>query len=297
MTVLVLGAGGLLGSALVNRGLDRSVDVVGTYHSEAPSFDIPLEQHDIRHTEEFQPLLDRYQPDAVVNCAALTDVDGCESNREAAFAINGTAPGELATSCATHDIPFVHVSTDYVFDGNGRELYDESASTAPIQVYGESKLAGEEAVRNVDGKTLVTRLSFVYGVRGDTDELIGFPSWVRDTLRAGDEVPLFVDQHLTPTRAGQASEAILGLLKSGTEGVYHIASRSCVTPYEFGSEIARLQDADDALITESEQSDVSRAADRPAYTCLDVTAVEEELGRSQPTLEEDLRAIEGQFDV
>jgi dTDP-4-dehydrorhamnose reductase len=295
MEILILGAGGLLGSRLVERCLNRSMDVVGTYHSNPPSFDIPLKQHDIRDTRAFESLLMEYRPTAVVNCAAMTDVDGCESNPEAAFEINGTAPGELARSCLTHDTSFVQVSTDYVFDGEATGLYDETASTGPIQVYGESKLAGEEAVRKVNTDALIVRLSFVYGVRGDTCELVGFPAWVRETLRAGDEVPLFVDQHLTPSRAGQAAETLLELVDAQAEGVYHVASRSCVTPHEFGHEIARLQDADETLITESEQSDLSRAAERPTYTCLDVASVEDELGRPQPTLEADLREIGPQF--
>ncbi|MFC6765378.1 dTDP-4-dehydrorhamnose reductase [Natrinema soli] len=295
MDVLVLGSGGLLGSALVSRCLERSIDVVGTYHSNAPDFDISLEHHDVRETDAFRTILDDYQPEVVVNCAAMTDVDGCESDREAAFDVNGTAPGDLASCCAARDVPFVHVSTDYVFDGDTSEPYDETASTDPIQVYGESKLAGEEAVRAIAGESLVVRLSFVYGVRGDTDDLVGFPSWVRDTLRSDDEVPLFVDQHLTPTRASQAAETILELLETSAEGTYHVASRSCVTPYEFGHEIARIQGADETLINESEQADISRPAARPAYTCLDVTAVEHELGRQQPPLEDELRAIEAQF--
>ncbi|QRV15799.1 dTDP-4-dehydrorhamnose reductase [Haloterrigena salifodinae] len=296
MTILVLGSGGLLGSTLVDRCLERSIDAVGTYHSTAPAFDIPLEQHDVRETDAFRTILDGYQPDVVVNCAAMTDVDDCESDREAAFDVNGTAPGDLASCCAARDVPFAHVSTDYVFDGDASEPYDETASTRPIQVYGDSKLAGEEAVRDVDGDILVARLSFVYGVRGDTNELVGFPAWVQDTLADGGDVPLFVDQHLTPTRAGQAADTLLDLLETGAEGVYHVACRSCVTPYEFGHEIARLQGADETLIEESEQADISRDADRPSYTCLDVTAVEEELGRRQPTLEDDLRAIEEQFE-
>jgi len=295
MTVLVLGAGGLLGSALVDRCLARSVDVVGAYHSTAPAFDVPLERHDIRQTAVFRTLLEEYRPAAVVNCAALTDVDECESSRETAFEVNGTAPGELARECAAHGIPFAHVSTDYVFGGTATDPYEETAPPNPRQVYGQSKLAGEEAVREVDGETLLTRLSFVYGVRGDTDELVGFPSWVRGRLRAGEVVPLFVDQRLTPTRAGQAAETILDLLDASAAGVYHVASRSCVTPYEFGHEIARLQGADETLIAESEQSDVSRAAERPTYTCLDVAAVEDELGRPQPTLEADLRELGSQF--
>jgi dTDP-4-dehydrorhamnose reductase len=211
--------------------------VVGTYHSTAPAFEIPLEQHDVRETAVFRTILDDYQPDVVVNCAAMTDVDGCESDREAAFEVNGTAPGDLASCCTARDIPFVHVSTDYVFDGGASKPYDGAASTDPRQVYGESKLAGEEAVQNVDGDVLVARFSFVYGVRGDTDELVGFPAWVRNTLANSDDVLLFIDQHLTPTRAGQAADTFLDLLEAEAKGLYHVTCRSCVTPYALGHKI------------------------------------------------------------
>ncbi|WP_247730612.1 dTDP-4-dehydrorhamnose reductase [Halovivax limisalsi] len=291
MTLLVLGAGGLLGSSLVRHCLERSIDVAGTYHSTAPAFDIQLENHDIRNTAAFQSLLDEHRPDTVVNCAALTDVDECESRRERAFEVNGDAPGELATACVKRDVQFVHISTDYVFDGNTTEPYDETVTPSPIQVYGESKLEGEKAVRSASRDTLVTRLSFVYGVRGDTNELIGFPAWVRNTLQAEEKVPLFVDQHLTPTRAGQAVTTVLDLLEQGATGTYHIACRSCVTPYEFGKEIAGLQGKGEELVAKSTRSAVTRDADRPAYTCLDVGAVETELGRPQPTLTEDLQNI------
>jgi dTDP-4-dehydrorhamnose reductase len=297
MTVLVLGAGGLLGSALTRRCLNDSRTVVGTYHSTQPSFDIQLIQHDIRHTAEFESLLAVHQPDAVVNCAALTDVDACETQPEAAAEINGTAPGELAAACADQNIPFVHVSTDYVFDGKANAPYKVDAKPNPIQKYGRSKLEGEQRVQAVDGETIVVRLSFVYGVRGDTDELVGFPAWVRDTLADGDEVPLFVDQHITPSRAGQVAETVLGLLDGEVDGLYHVASRSCVTPYEFGQQIATVQTADETLLTESHQSDVSRAAARPNYTCLAVSAVEAVLDRPQPTVEADLEAIEAYFSV
>jgi len=297
MAILVLGAGGLLGSALVRTSLDRSLTVVGTYHSDKPAFDIPLVRHDIRDTAEFESLLAEYQPNAVVNCAALTDVDGCESQPTAATEINGTAPGELATSCAAQEIPFVHVSTDYVFDGEATTPYEEDATPNPIQQYGKSKLRGEQRVRAVDGETFIVRLSFVYGVRGDTDELVGFPAWVRNILADGDNIPLFVDQHITPSRAGQAAATILELIEAGKYGLYHVASQSCVTPFEFGREIAHLQMADETLLSKSAQSDISRAAPRPPYTCLGVDAVETALERPQPTLKEDLQAIEAHFET
>lgn len=297
MKLLVLGSGGLLGSVFVDRCLDRSISVSGTYHSEAPSLDIPLEKYDIQNAEKFRELLKEYQPDVVINCAALTDVDDCESDREAAFGINGTAPGELADICVTHDVRFVHISTDYVFNGEAAEPYEESASTAPIQTYGKSKLSGEQSVLEANRDALLARLSFVYGVRGDTNELVGFPSWVREKLSNGEEVPLFTDQHFTPTRAGQAAETILDLLEEQIEGTYHIASRSCVTPYEFGEEIAKIQGASSELLNESSQSDISRPAERPTYTCLDVSKIEGELSRRQPTLREDLQEIKTKFDV
>ena len=297
MTILVLGAGGLLGSALVRTCLDHSLTVVGTYHSARPGFDVPLVQHDIRDTAEFESLLAEYQPDAVVNCAALTDVDGCESQPEVATEINATAPGELAASCSDLEIPFVHVSTDYVFDGETTTPYEVEATPNPIQEYGKSKLRGEQRVRAVDGETIVVRLSFVYGVRGDTEELVGFPAWVRDTLANGDDVPLFIDQHITPSRAGQAAATILELLDTEHYGLYHVASRSCVTPYEFGREIAQIQAVDETLLGESTQNDISRAAARPLYTCLAIDTVEIALERPQPTLNEELRTLEAHFEI
>ena len=292
MKLLVVGAGGLLGSAMIRECLDRSISVTGTFHTDEPSFEIPLEKLDVRDAAAFESFLQRWDPDAVVNCAALTDVDGCESQDELAFEVNGAAPGDLAAACAEEGAEFVHVSTDYVFDGITTTPYDESATPNPIQEYGKSKLEGERRVQDANGQNIVTRLSFVYGVRGDTDELVGFPAWARESLRAGDELPLFVDQHVSPSRAGQTARTILELLDVGAEGVFNVATRSCVTPYEFGKDMARLWGADTSLLRESEQSSVDRDADRPTNTCLDVTKVEQTLGRPQPTAEEDLEAIE-----
>jgi len=115
--------------------------------------------------------------------------------------------------------------------------YDGAASTDPRQVYGESKLAGEEAVQNVDGDVLVARFSFVRSPRryGRTRRLPR--AWVRNTLANSDDVLLFIDQHLTPTRAGQAADTFLDLLEAEAKGLYHVTCRSCVTPYALGHKI------------------------------------------------------------
>lgn len=291
MELLVVGGNGLLGSVLVAEGLDRSFDVSTTYHSEPPAFDVPSFQLDVRDTERVEEILGTVSPDIVVNCAAMTDVDGCESAPEGAFEVNAEAPGSLAASTAERGIGFVHVSTDYVFDGRQRAPYAEEAEPSPVQTYGESKLAGEQAILERNERALMTRLSFVYGRRGDTRTLEGFPAWVDDELAAGETVPLFSDQWITPSRAGAAASTILELIAESVTGVVHVASRSCVTPFEFGQKIAAARGHDTDLITEGSMADVDRTAERPRYTCLATDRVERVLGRPQPALGADLEAL------
>jgi dTDP-4-dehydrorhamnose reductase len=295
MQYLVLGANGLLGSNVLTECRSRSYDIVGTHHTSPPDIDVPSHKLDIRDESEVATILDEVAPDIVVNCAAMTDVDGCESDPEAAMAINGTAPGTIAAACADRDIGFVHVSTDYVFDGVDGVPYREDAPPDPVQVYGESKLAGEHAVRENHPNPIIARLSFVYGVHRGDGALTGFPAWVRGKLDAGEEVPLFTDQAVTPTRAGQAAATLLNLSRDNHTGTYHVACQSCVSPYEFGEQICELMDASQALLSEGSMVDVNRPAKRPKETCLAVESVESALGRPQPTLAEDLEEIAEAF--
>lgn len=295
MRLLVVGANGLLGSNVVHAGHKRGWDVSGTYHSTQPALDIPLTQFDLAEYDDFDGVLDEHDPDVVVNCAAMTDVDACETNPAQAHLLNADAPGELAAHCDANDVAFVHVSTDYVFDGTTRDPYTESAAPNPVQVYGQSKLAGEQAVRDHGGDVLLPRLSFVWGVHQGTGGLTGFPAWVRDQLEAGEAIPLFTDQWITPTRAGHAAETILDLIQDDAAGLFNVVCESCVTPYEFGAVIADHLDSDDDLLTEGSTADVERDAARPTYSCLDVEKVASTLGRPQPTVREDVDAVRDAF--
>ncbi|QLH77286.1 SDR family oxidoreductase [Halosimplex rubrum] len=293
MRTLVLGADGRLGSNVVAAARDRGWTVRGTVRSDPADPPVHCDEFDVRDADRAAAVLDDAAPELVVNCTATVDVDGCERDPERARAVNGRAPGSLAGACAERGVPFVHVSTDYVFDGRASEPYDESAEPNPLQEYGESKLAGERAVRDAGGETLVARLSFVYGTHGFSGELTGFPAWVRDELAAGTAVPLFTDQRVTPTRAGQAAATLLGLAAAEARGTYHVAARSCVTPREFGALIAERLGVDPGLVDAGSMGDADREAARPRDTCLDVSRVEATLGRDQPTLAEDLAAIDG----
>lgn len=291
MRLLVVGANGLLGSNIVNAGQRRNWEISGTYHSARPDFNIPLTQFDLREYRAFDEVLSEHNPDIVVNCAAITDVDGCETNPEAAKLVNRDAAGGLAAHCEQADVTFVHVSTDYVFDGAASKPYRETAEPNPVQVYGKSKLAGERAAQAALESVLLPRLSFVWGIHRSTDELTGFPSWVRNKLQADEVVSLFTDQWVTPTRAGQAAETILDLISQDASGRYHVACTSCATPYEFGNVIVERTNSSSDLLREGSIDKVNRNAERPKYSCLSVEKVEAELGRAQPTLREDVDAV------
>ena len=295
MRLLVVGANGLLGSNVVTAGQNRSWRVSGTYHSERPAFDVPLSQFDLEGAHRFDEFLEEHDPDIVVNCAAMTDVDACEAEPKRAERLNGDAPGRMAACCHSRDTEFVQVSTDYVFDGTSRDPYPEDAEPAPLQAYGESKLTGERAVGGEKGASIIPRLSFVWGVNRATGELAGFPAWVRDRLGRDESIPLFTDQWVSPTRAGNAAETLLDLIEQNVTGLYHVTSRSCVTPYGFGELIADAVDAPDGLLTEGSTAAIEREAARPTHTCLDVTKVESTLSRPQPTVREDVVTLCGRY--
>jgi dTDP-4-dehydrorhamnose reductase len=293
MRLLVLGSNGLVGSALMRVALDRGLDVAGTYHSEPPAFDVPLEHLAL---EEWPP--DEFglgEFDAVANCAAMTDVDGCERNPDQAMTINGSAPGKIADGCRRHDVTFVHFSTDYVFDGMTNVLYAEEDDPAPRQVYGKSKLRGERTVRDVYDGALILRLSFVYGIHGGTGELEGFPAWVVEMLEDAESVPLFTDQHVTPSRAGQVAATTLALLEGNHCGTYHVACRSCVTPYSFGQRLVNELGLDPDPIEPGTMAAVDRPASRPVNTCLSTDRLSETVDRPQPTLDEEIARITDAF--
>jgi dTDP-4-dehydrorhamnose reductase len=290
MDVLVTGAGGLLGSNVAAVAANRGYSVLGTYHNREPELDVETAQLEITDADQFAELLATHAFDVVINCAAMTDVDGCEQHPEQARRVNGNAPGEMASIAAQQETDFVQVSTDYVFNGRRDGRYEPADETNPIQEYGRSKELGEKTVQNEHRGALIVRLSFVYGRNGQ-GTIEGFPAWVLDRLEREESTPLFTDQYITPTRAGSAAETILDLCGEAVTGTVHVAAQDCVTPYEFGTTLAELAGESTTLLEEGRMVDVDRLAARPKNTCLAVEQTESLLGRAQPTLEEDLLAL------
>lgn len=227
--ILITGAKGQVGAELMREAVARGHDVVG-YHSA---------ELDITDAKQVLKALEAFQPQAVINAAAYTAVDKAEDEPDKAFAVNAQGVGHLAEACQQFDIPLLHISTDYVFDGKKSEAYLESDEPHAIGVYGASKLAGEQLLQNKWHKHIILRVSWVFGAEGN--------NFVKTMLRLAesrDELSVVNDQYGAPTSAKSIANCLLSLVEYdgfGEEeypwGLYHYQSEPGVTWYDFAHEI------------------------------------------------------------
>ncbi len=275
--VLVVGGAGLLGQHLVEEATRRGHDVVATCRGAVPPR--PLAHWtllDVRDREALQAAVRSASPELVLNAAALTDVDGCEDRPEEAQTVNVLAPAALAAAAKSAGARFVHVSTDYVFDGTGPAL--ETTAPKPLGVYGRTKLEGERAAAAAFPDTVVVRLSAVFG----WNRVSGKPNSVTrilQALEAGEEVRLFQDQRVTPSYAKTAAGAMFDLAERGAKGVFHVASRDCVSRLEMGQAVVEAFGIPGARLVPVALRSVALKAPRPPAPCLVVQKVEETLKR------------------
>ncbi len=262
--VLLLGGAGQVGTEL-RRALAPRGAIVAPSHAELDLADADALRRTVRGVA----------PQAIVNAAAYTAVDQAEREPALAHAINGDAPGVLAEEAARLDVPLVHYSTDYVFDGTAAVPYDEGAATAPLSVYGASKLAGERAVLQGGARALVLRTSWVYGAHGRN-----FLATMLRVAQRADDAPVRVvgDQRGAPTSSAFLADATARLLAgaeaSGAWGLYHVAAAGMTTWCEFaraifagaarrGMRVPRVE----CITTAAYASPVTR----PAYSVLDTS--------------------------
>jgi len=261
---LVFGGIGMVGRATVRAARRRGWPALG----------LAQEQADIEDATRVAAAIAAFRPELVVNCAAWTQVDACEGERDRAFAVNGAAVGNVAAACAGAGARLVQVSTDYVFDGAGREPYREEDATGPRSAYGVSKLEGERRALELAG-ALVVRTSWVFGPGG-----ANFVATLRDLIAAG-RLPLRVvaDQVGAPTYSRFLACALLDLGESGAAGVVHYQNREPVSWFEFAREIARMSGARVEILPVS-TGEFPRPAPRPAYSVLSVARFENLTGRA-----------------
>ena len=199
----------------------------------------------------------------VVNAAAYTDVEAAEDDEDAAFRVNATGPGYLARACEGHDLRFVHVSTDFVFDGSKDGAYSEDDEPRPLSVYGASKLAGERSVLEACPDALVVRTAWLFG-----PPQAGFPARIIEIARGRDSIRVVDDERGSPTYAPDLAEGIVALVNAGATGVVHLAGSGDCNRHELAVESLRLAGLGTRVDPVSSAEFPTRAR-RPANSVLD----------------------------
>jgi dTDP-4-dehydrorhamnose reductase len=236
-------------------------DVVAA--APGPVTALARDELDVTDPEAVRAAVSRARPDVVVNCAAFTDVDGCEEQEEKATAVNGAGAGNAAAAAAAAGALIVHVSSDYVFDGTKDTPYVESDATSPLSAYGRSKLAGEAAVRAAAPEDhLIVRSSWLFGSGGRN-----FVATIAGLAAERDELSVVTDQVGCPTFTGHLARGLVSCAQAGLRGTAHLAGGGRCSWNEFAQEIVRGTGAE-CRVLPSTTAEMARPAPRPALSAM-----------------------------
>lgn len=265
MKILITGSKGQLGNELQDIIKSGKCDICNMPErvKEYEVIALDVGDLDITSFESVKKVLEKEKPDVVINCAAATNVDGCESNVDLAFKINALGPRNLAIICEKIDAKLVQVSTDYVFSGQGIKALTEFDLTAPYSVYGKTKLLGESYVRDFSSKYFIVRTAWLYGKVGK--------NFVYTMMKLGEEkevLNVVNDQRGNPTNANDLAYHILKLIETEEYGVYHCTGKGECSWYEFAKEIMALSNRK-CKVNPCTSQEYKTPAKRPEYSSLD----------------------------
>jgi dTDP-4-dehydrorhamnose reductase len=275
LRILVTGANGQVGRELRELA-DMHPDAIFYFQGRE---DLPLTNFEMIRT-----VFHTLQPDVLINSAAYTAVDKAEQERELAFQVNAEAVGVMAALCREHGCRFIHISTDYVFPGDANKPYIETDATSPLNVYGASKLAGEEQAFALNPETIVVRTSWVYASHGKN-----FVRTMLKLMAAKKEINVVNDQWGKPTYAKDLAEVLMTLatMKEIAGGIYHFANAGATTWFQFAATIAHKIENSCAVLPVP-SSEFPTPAKRPAYGVLDTAKIEAVAGIRPRSWEEAL---------
>jgi len=266
VNVLVTGAGGMLGQAVV-PALERAGHAVTA---------LARAELDVTREADVRGAVAGSAPDWVCHLAAYTDVDGCETRSDHAMLVNGKGAGYAAAAAAQAGAAVLAVSTDYVFAGDDPSPRRESDPVGPLSAYGRSKLAGEEAVRAANPRHVIVRTAWLYGRGGKN-----FVDTIRARAAAGGPLAVVDDQRGSPTWTGDLAQVLVELMERGASGTLHSTNDGACTWHELACEICALMGAD-VEVARISSAQLARPARRPASSVLDTGRLERELGRRLP---------------
>ena len=252
MKILITGSNGMLGHDLIEALKDNHELVLTTSRTL-----------DITDKERVFDFISQNKPDIVINSAAYTDVDGCEENQDLAYSVNGEGVKNLAFACREADSALLHISTDYIFNGENTRPWVEDDEIGPISVYGKSKLKGEQAILEILDKFFIVRTAWLYGVNGRN-----FPKTMLELAENHSQITVVYDEVGTPTYTPDLAKAISQLIETEHYGIYHITNSGSCSWCEFARYIFEAAGKDVEVIPVT-AAEFARPAPRPHYSVLE----------------------------
>ncbi len=251
MRILIFGGTGLLGTD-ISRVLKQGNDVIALGSADV----------DVSKLESVLHSINIHKPELVINCAAVSDVDKCEENREMAYRVNALGPKNIAIACSRMKSRLIHISTDYVFNGNKNEPYTEFDIPSPISIYGKTKLAGEEFIKMISSNFLIIRTAWLFGERRNH-----FVDYVIKSLHQGNEIIAVKDMTSSPTFSLDVAEMLKELIMTNEVGIFHICNKGYCSRVELVEEIEKIL-RKHTNVTIVNQSQWKHPAKRPVFSAL-----------------------------
>lgn len=298
----MIGASGLLGFKVAESAVEQHFETLGTYNFRPVKLEgCGFFQLDKCNRDDTLALVKKVKPDVVIDTAALHNVDYCETHRDKAWRVNVEGTRNVADACREVGAKMIFISTDYVFDGR-KGFYTEGDAPNPLHYYAETKLEGENIVKESGVDYAIARPSVIYGwnpgeladLRSSSGKSMNFVIWALGKLRKGETTNIVTDQYSSPTLADNLAEILLVLSKSEKQGIYHMAGKTCLNRFDFAKKIAKVFELDESLVKPVTSDVFKQVAERPMRCCLDVSKAERELGVRFLTVEEGLTRMRKQ---
>lgn len=295
MKILVTGSNGLLGQKLIEK-LSKKMDVLATARGENR---LPFKENysyaslDITDKNNVDEVFNSFKPDVVIHGAAMTNVDQCEIEKEECWKLNVLATEYLLEAAKKHNSFFLHVSTDFIFDGK-EGPYDEDGTPNPVSFYGWSKYAAEKLVMHSEVKWAIARTVLVYGIAHDMSRS-NIILWVKNSLENGKSINVVNDQWRTPTLAEDLADGCILIAEQKAEGVFNISGKDLLNPYEMATMTADYFSLDKTLIKEVDGSQFKQTAKRPAKTGFILDKAIHKLGYKPKSFKEGIAFLAAQL--
>jgi dTDP-4-dehydrorhamnose reductase len=278
MKLLITGASGLLGINLAQEAMAVH-EVIGVDRVKLVRAPFKIINQDLLDPGAVDSVLDEARPDWLINCAALADLEACDADPKLACRLNTDLPGELAKACKKRNIPFIHISTDAVFDGQKDGFYTEQDVPNPLGTYAQTKLDGEHSVLDANPEAIVARVNFYGWSLSGKRSLAEF---FHNNLTSNKSISGFTDVIFCPMLVNHTARILMKMLEKGLSGLYHVVGGQAMSKYQFGIEIARKFNLKESEISPKSILSSSLTARRSHNLWLSTHRISTDLGESLP---------------